>query len=118
VGITGIKTGAANTNQVGEIVSAFVTEFINLGAGFYHPLLPVAALAFIWGLDSRFRPQAITAIAISLAMLASYFAVFLFTANDITWQLGTALARLYAQIWPTVLFGCIFLLRSPDEKLS
>ena len=73
VGINGIKTGAANTNQVGEIASAFVKEFINLGAGFYHPLLPVAALAFLWGLDSRFRPQGITAIAISLAMLASYF---------------------------------------------
>jgi hypothetical protein len=116
VGISGIKTGAANTNQAGEIVSAFVTEFINLGAGFYHPLLPVAALSLIWGLDSRFRLQAMTAIVISAAMLASYFAVFLFTANDITWQLGTALARLYAQVWPTALFGCIFLLRSPDEN--
>jgi hypothetical protein len=118
LGINGIKTGAANTNQVGEIASAFVKEFINLGAGFYHPLLPVAALAFIWGLDSRFRPQGITAIAISLAMLASYFTVFMFTANDLSWQLGTALARLYVQVWPTALFGCIFLLRSPDEKLA
>jgi hypothetical protein len=117
-GTPGINTGAANMSRVGEIVSGFVAEFMNLGAGFYHPLLPVAALAFIWGLDARFRAQAITVIAISLTMLASYFVVILFTTNDVSWQLGTALARLYAQVWPMALFGCIYALRSPDEKVD
>jgi hypothetical protein len=116
-GVADRGAGAANTSRVGEIISGFFTEFINLGAGFYHPLLPVAALAFLWGIDLRFRPQAITVFAITGAMLASYFGVILFTTNDVTWQLGTALARLYVQVWPMALFGCIFLLRSPDEKL-
>ena len=110
-----VQAGNANTNQVGEIVSGFASEFVNLGAGMYHPLLPVAALAFIWGMDARYRRPAFTALAVAVAMLASYFFVILFTTNDVTWQLGTALARLYAQIWPTALFGCVFLLRSPGN---
>jgi hypothetical protein len=109
-----VQTGNANATQVGAIVSGFVSEFVNLGAGLYHPLLPVAALALIWGMDARYRRPAFTALAVAVAMMASYFFVILFTTNDVTWQIGTALARLYAQIWPTALLGCVFLLRSPD----
>jgi hypothetical protein len=110
-----VETGNANTTEIGAIVSGFMNEFVNLGAGLYHPLLPVAALALIWGMDARYRRSAFTALAVALAMMASYFFVILFTPNDVTWQIGTALARLYAQIWPTALLGCMLLLRSPDR---
>jgi hypothetical protein len=110
--------GAANMGQLGTISAAFASEFLNLGAEWYHPLLPVAALALFWGFDKRFRPGAFMALGIALTMLVAYFAVVLFTTDDVSWQLGTALPRLYVQVWPTALFGCVFLLRSPDEKTA
>ncbi|HYP08839.1 MAG TPA: hypothetical protein VER03_21585 [Bryobacteraceae bacterium] len=115
-GVEPSHMGSANTGQIGTILSAYSSEFLNLGAGWYHPLLPVAALAVLWGIDKRFQRPAFTALGIAVAMLAIYFGVILFTRDDVTWQLGTALTRLYVQVWPTALFGCIFLLRSPDEK--
>jgi hypothetical protein len=109
-----VQTANANTTQIGAIVSGFLTEFMNLGAGLYHPLMPVAALALTWGLDAQYRRLAMTTLGVAVVMMASYFFAVLFTPIDVTWQVGTALARFYAQIWPTVLFGCVFLLRSPD----
>jgi hypothetical protein len=110
-GVEPSHVGAANTAQIGSILGAFATEFFNLGAGWYHPLLSVAALAFFWGIDKAFRAPAFTAIGIAVAMLAVYFVVMLFTSDDVSWQLGTALSRLYVHVWPTALFGCILLLR-------
>lgn len=102
---------AANSAQIGTIVAAFASEFINLGIGWYHPLVTVAVLGFLWGIDNRCKTPAFTAIGVAVAMLVIYFGVILFGSDDAAWQVGTALSRLYAQVWPTALFGCVFLLR-------
>ena len=114
-GLEGLKMGQPNTAQLSEIIWGFITEFLNLGSGFYHPLMPVIALAVIWGIDRRYRPESLRTITIAIVMLAVYFGIILFTANDVQWQIGTALTRLYAQIWPTLLLGCILLIKSPEE---
>ena len=106
--------GSANIAQFGAIVSGFAHEFFSLGAGWYHPVLPVAALAFFWGIDKRFQTPGLTAIGVAVAMLAMYFGVVLFGTDDVSWQLGTALSRLYVQVWPVALFGCVFFLRSEN----
>jgi hypothetical protein len=51
---------------------------------------------------------------VALALLAGYFGIYAITANDLTWQLQTSLARLLVQVWPLVLLAGFVTLREPQ----
>lgn len=55
--------------------------------------------------------------------LASYLCVYIVTPHDLTWHLSTSLDRLIQQIYPSVIYGSLFILSKylplyPEEKLS
>ena len=51
---------------------------------------------------------------VALALLAGYFGIYAITANDLTWQLQTSLARILVQVWPLVLLAGLVTLREPQ----
>ena len=44
-----------------------------------------------------------SAAAIFALMVADYVCVYVFTPNDLAWQLGTSLSRVMVQVWPIFL---------------
>ncbi len=99
-----------------RILSAAARETWLLGESWWHPLLLVAVLA----LTLRFRidPHTYAAwrtVGLTVTLVAAgYFAVYLFTTQDLAWQLQTSLSRLYAQLWPSFVL-LSFLAISPPE---
>jgi hypothetical protein len=98
--------------RVGTVAAAFVREFVAMGAGWYHPILPFVILAFILGFD-RQRDTAFCGV-IATALLLCFFGVYMVTANDLTWILQTSLNRIMLQVWPALLLAGFLSLRAPE----
>jgi hypothetical protein len=103
--------------RLGQILGAFAHEFGAMSFGWYHPILPVIALAIALRFEIGRRRDLLFTAAILAAMLAGYFGVFLITPNDLKWQLDTSLSRLIVQLWPSLLLIAFAGLRAP-EKLA
>ncbi|MEZ5963602.1 MAG: hypothetical protein R3F56_07125 [Planctomycetota bacterium] len=84
------------------------------GAGAAAGLGPVtlAAAAILLGRQrgARFFGAEVGA---ALSVVAVEFGIFLLTPYDLSWHLGTALDRLFLQVWPLALFGAFLWLRDP-----
>jgi len=100
-----------------QVLTAFAREFGALGSGWYHPILPVIALAVGLGFERERRKDLLFATAIPFATLAGYFCVFLVTPLDLKWQLDTSLYRLVIQIWPSLLIACFLALRRMESSV-
>lgn len=97
---------------------------VRVGQGFLRTLLRhdglvallVPVYAGLAGLDLRaLRRPGVRTAALTLAlMLAGYFAAFLLTPADLAWHLDVALKRLLLQLWPSVLFVAMLLIRRPE----
>ena len=100
-----------------QIFQALLFEGYHFGQSWSHPLLLLAILAA--GL--RFRrnipdaPALVTAALVIGLLLLVYLAVYLVTPNDLAWQLHTSLARLYSQLWPSVILLFFMFIRAPEE---
>lgn len=84
---------------------------------YFYPGPPLAILAVTCGL-LRLRPRQERTLAPPLAVLivlAGYFAIFLLTRYDLDWLLGSALDRLYMQVWPALVLAVFLLLRRPED---
>jgi len=103
--------------RVGQVLGAFVHECGALGVGWYHPILPLLVLAVALRFDRARRGDLLLAGALPVAMLAGYFAIFLITPFDLKWQLDTALYRLVAQVWPSILLAVFVALRAPESAV-
>ena len=108
------KTGAAQLggnlpaaiHQVGDVnrYAAVLGEFgrgaADMGAGWYHPILPLAIVMLAAGFDRQRRSDALFSAAVAGVLLAGFFAVYIVTGYDLNWQLQTSLPRLLVQAWP------------------
>lgn len=96
---------------------ALIAETVALGDGWSHPLILLALLAAIlrFERDLRFRAVIGPAGGILAGMLLIYSAVYLVTPNDLAWLLGTSLARLYTQVWPSFLFAFFLVVGRPAD---
>jgi hypothetical protein len=86
-----------------------------MGAGWYHPILPLIALAIALRFDRERRADLLLAGSIPMATLAGYFCVFLVTPYDLKWQLETTLNRILVQVWPCLLLLTFGALRAPES---
>jgi hypothetical protein len=101
--------------RIGQVLSAFLREFSAMGVQWYHPILPVLALAAALRLDRARRGDLSFTAAVPLSMLAGYFVIFLITPFDLAWQLQTSLYRLLVQVWPLFLIAAFAILRTPES---
>jgi hypothetical protein len=95
-------------------MAAFGREFASMGAGWYHPILPLIALALALRFDRARRRDAAYCGALAGLMLLGYFGVYILTGNDLTWLLQTSLNRLLVQVWPALVLAGFVALRAPE----
>lgn len=96
------------------IASSMVREVFAWNVGWYHPLLPIAALALVLRFDRRQRRDSLFCCAIAGALLLGYFSVYMITPNDLKWQLQTSLTRLFVQLCPLVLIAVFIAMNAPS----
>jgi len=67
-------------------------------------LLLLLAYVVSSGRVSSLAPAAATGVTLALTSIG-YYAIFLITPNDLTWQLTTSGSRLAVQMWPSVILA-------------
>lgn len=100
------------------VARAAIEQLWNLRLGWYHPILPLLVLALTLKFKANWRRDVLPAGALTAAMLAGYFFVFIITPNDLNWQLETTSGRLAVQLWPAVLITIFAGLRAPEHIAS
>jgi hypothetical protein len=95
--------------------AAFAGEFAGMASGWYHPILPVIALALLLRFDRGHRRNLLFCGGVFLALLLADFAVYIVTPYDLAWHLQTSLGRLFAQLWPCLLLAVFAGLRTPES---
>lgn len=98
-----------------QVVVAMGAEFTNMSVGWYHPILPALSLAIALTFDIQRRRDVLFCSTVALLLFLGYFAVYIITPNDLTWQLQTSLSRLYIQFWPILLLAIWTALRAPES---
>jgi hypothetical protein len=104
----------ADPGRYGIIASAFGHEFLGMGSAWYHPILPLLVLAIALRFDRRNRREMVLCAGVAAALLAGFFGVYVFTANDLPWMLQTSLGRLLVQVWPVLVLAGVIGLRQPE----
>lgn len=101
-----------------QIAASFARSVWQLGsAGWAHPILVIAILAFAAGLLTRREALGRAWLfALPIGMLIFYFGLFLVTPVDLGWYLGTSNIRLVAQVWPMLIFAAFLMMRSPAAQ--
>lgn len=95
------------------VLQAFLGQCWDMRNGWYHPLLPVLALAIALRFRKQWRRDMLLPGTAALGMLAVYFGVYVVTANDLQWQLQTSLARLSVQVWPLIVLALFAGMNAP-----
>jgi hypothetical protein len=97
------------------VVLATVEELWNMRLGWYHPVLPLIVIALALRFKPNWRRDMLAAGAVTVAMLAGYFAIYILTPNDLNWQLQTSVDRLTVQLWPLALITMFAGLRAAEK---
>ena len=92
--LAGAGPRLADLSRYGLTLAAFARKFADLGAGWYHPILPLIALAVALRFDRDRRRDAAFCGAIAGILLIGYFGVYILTNNDLSWQVQTSLNRI------------------------
>ena len=100
---------------------AFILRFFGLEAWYFghwpfFSILPVLAIyAGVLGLSQPGVGKTVRPFLISLGlMIVGFYVTFLVTPHDLSWCLGTALGRLFLQLWPSILFLYFLMISPPD----
>jgi hypothetical protein len=107
----------ADAGRYGATMAAFGREFAHMGVGWYHPILPVIALAMVLRFDRERRRDAAYCGALVGFLLIGNFGVYIVTNNDLAWQLQTSLNRVLLQIWPALVVAAFVGLREPKAAV-
>jgi len=107
----------ADVGRYGITIAAFDREFAGLGVGWYHPILPLIALAVVLRFDRERRRDAAYCGALVGFLLLGYFGVYILTNNDLTWLLQTSLNRVLVQVWPVLVLAGFVGLRVPQAAV-
>jgi len=107
----------ADAGRYGVTLAAFGREFTGMGVGWYHPVLPLIALAVVLRFDRERRRDAAYCGALVGFLLLGYFGVYILTNNDLTWLLQSSLNRVLVQVWPVLVLAGFVALRVPQSAV-
>lgn len=102
------------------IAKALYAETLELGLGLGHPLVLLGILVVTVGISRPRdwgRPAVLAALTLGLTF-AVYGGVYLITPQDLNWQLGTSVGRLYAQLWPGFLWAAFLVLKRVEDRVA
>lgn len=97
------------------VAMGVVRHFGSLGVGWFHPLLPLGVFGAGTGLRKEGREQAWFPTIVAALLLAGYLAVVTGTANELQWQIDTAMGRLLVHWWPLAVIAAMGWFRSAEE---
>jgi hypothetical protein len=115
--LPGATKRLADVGRYGTTMAAFGREFARMGIGWYHPILPLIALAVVLRFDPERRRDAAYCGALLGFLLLGSFGVYILTNNDLTWQLQTSLNRVLVEVWPALVLAGIVGLREPKAAV-
>lgn len=110
-----LLTKIGDLSRYGKIIAAFGGEFSAMASGWYHPILPVIALAVLLRFDRAYRRDLLFCGGVCISLLLGDFAVYVITPYDLVWHLQTSLGRLFVQLWPCLLLAVFVGLRAPES---
>lgn len=107
----------ADLSRYNAIFNAVLEQVLALNS------IPLALLAlyafFLKGEPVQLKRTGLAASTLALSlMLAGYGIVFLTTPYDLAWHLGSSLDRLLLQLWPSVIFISLMVVRSPRQRVQ
>ena len=114
--LPGASHRLADVGRYGMVLSAFLREFVQLGAGWYHPVLPLLALAIGLRFTREHWRKAAFSGGTAAALLLAYFGAYVMTGYDLKWQLDSSLARLLVHVLPLLVLTCFLVLRAPETS--
>ena len=102
-----------------QAILGFVKAIFDAGNPWTHPVLLAIALAVVLGLraSTERRAQVWLWIPVAAAVAAEY-ALYLITNADLSWHISTSVSRLLAQVWPSLIWLTLLLLRTPEEHFA
>lgn len=103
----------------------FTQGIVNIREGFrFNPLVAGIVLLSVYPIlmgvrmQGPDRPALLTTASVIILMLAGYFGIYLITPHDLRWHLLTSLNRLFIQLWPSAIFLCFMIARTPEMALA
>jgi hypothetical protein len=94
----------------------FGKAIYDAGNPWTHPVVLVAVLALALGFASAAERRARWWLWIPVAVTAAAeYGLYLVTTADLDWHISTSVSRLVAQLWPSLIWLVLVMLRSPEE---
>src|SRR5262249_23003914 len=104
-------------SRILQVLTSFMKQGVRVGS-IPIALLPVYAL-FLRYEKAQLLNRAISSCGLTLMLVfARYFVIFLITPFDLAWHLQTALARLFLQLWPSIVFVSLLVIARPQAELA
>jgi hypothetical protein len=89
------------------VIEAFVEALFRAGGFLVPGIIVLGVYAWLVGFkpDAKQRVGLATVIIAVAIMLLGDFAVYVLFPNDVNWQLGTSMPRVFFQVWPAALLA-------------
>jgi hypothetical protein len=78
-------------------------------------LLSVYVILVGMRIDRKDKLNILNGWMILLFILAGYFFIYVISPHDLKWHLPTSLNRLLIQLWPSTVFLCFMMARTPED---
>lgn len=113
--LQGLTARITDWHRYGFAGTAMIGGLAAVGANLYHPIYPAAVLAVLLRFERGQRRAILFYSLLGVAMLVGYIAVYVISADDIRWLVGTSVDRLAIQAWPLLLLILFAALRTPES---
>jgi len=88
----------------------------NAGNPWTHPVVLIAVLALALGFVPAAERRARWWLWVPVAVTAAAeYSLYLVTTADLDWHISTSVSRLVAQLWPSLIWLVLVMLRTPEE---
>lgn len=106
----------ADPHRWSVVLTGVASSIFTLGAGWFHPIFVIAALAIGVRFVARDSPRdAFFSTALAAIILAGYCVAMVTASADAVWQTNTAAGRLVVQWWPLAVIAMMMWLRPAEE---
>jgi len=112
----GMAAKLADFSRWWQAFLGFGKAVVDAGPVWAHPVLLVVALAVVLRMIPPQERRTRLWLAVPIAVtLAAEYGLYLITTADLDWHISTSVSRLLAQVWPSLLWLLLSVLRTPEE---
>ena len=109
----------ADVSRWWQAFLGFGKAFLDAGTPWAHPALLAIALALVLRLVPREERRGHWWLGLPIAVtLAAEYGLYLITTADLDWHINTSVTRLWAQVWPSLLWLLFSVLRAPEDYFA